>query len=92
MPEIKKISRRNVNGMRRWRDRTKNIIHAFDPHQDLIRTDVHTLCGETVYTQGVRTTRTERWPLAFMPLPEDRTPDLPSLTTKLTCMMCLAAL
>lgn len=92
MPEIKKISRRNVNGMRRWRDRTKNIIHAFNPHQDTSRADVTTLCGETVYVQGAGTLGMPRCPLVFVPSPETRTPDLPSLTTKLTCMMCLAAL
>jgi hypothetical protein len=92
VPEIKKLSRRNVNGMRRWRDRTKKIIHAFDPHQPIGRDDVTTLCGETVYVQGEGSFAPPRQPLGYMPKPEHRTPDLPSLTTKLTCLMCLAAL
>lgn len=92
MPEIKKLSRRNVNGMRRWRDRSRKIIHAFDPHQDVRRSDVVTLCGEPVIVDREGTYGSTRGPLGFIPAPEHRTPDLPSLTTKLTCMMCLASL
>jgi hypothetical protein len=92
MPEIKKMSRRNVNGLRRWRDRQKKIIHGFDPHQDTHWGNVTTLCGETVYVSREGAPGLPRMPLEFMPPPEHRTADLPSLTMKLTCMLCLASL
>lgn len=92
MPEIKKISRRNVNGMRRWRDRKTKIIHAFDPTQDVRMEDVTTLCGVLVIVESEATYGSAWCSLGYIPPPEKRTPGLPSLTTKLSCMMCLASL
>lgn len=77
--------------IRKWRDRERKVVHAFDVSQDCQRSNVKTLCGLDVMVTFHGAYGNNRLPLAFVPKDTKPSPDLPKSKVPITCFVCLAA-